>query len=70
MRFDGSPFPHILGKESSINTNLGREKAYHLGGCLLPGPEKTAFVLETFEQDRKPQARCPGFVANRNQLIR
>ena len=32
--FNGSPFPHILGKESHINTNLGSKKSYHIWGYL------------------------------------
>jgi hypothetical protein len=64
VRFNGSPFPGILGKESGINPNLGGEKAYHLRGRLLPGSEKTAFMLETLEQDGKSQARCPRFIAD------
>jgi hypothetical protein len=47
--FDGPTFPCVLCEEGSINPNLGRKKAYHLGSHLLPGAGKAAIVLQTLE---------------------
>jgi hypothetical protein len=49
VRFDGSPFPGILGKESGINADLGCEKSHHIGGDLRPRAGKTAFVVQALE---------------------
>jgi hypothetical protein len=49
MRFDGSPFPGVLGKESGIDADLGSEKPYHLGGRFLSGTQETTFILEALE---------------------
>ena len=45
MRLKGSPFPDILGEESSINSDLGSEKLDHIRGDLRLGSGKTAFVV-------------------------
>ena len=67
--FDGPTFPGILGKQRGIHTNLSGEKAYHFGCHLLPRTGKPAFVLQALEEDRKPQACRPRFIADRCSFI-
>jgi hypothetical protein len=49
MRFDGAPFPVVLSKKGSIDSDLSSKKAYHLRGCLLSGTQEAAFILEALE---------------------